>query len=78
VIRAVPGAEPATGLELELGPRLIRGDDPLLEEHLAELRDHWRALAARTAAAAPAESARFATRAAFVEAILAERGRPGA
>lgn len=62
VIRAVPGEEPARGLDLELGPRLVRGDDPLLAEHLAELERYYTALAAKTSASAPHEHARFVAR----------------
>lgn len=74
VIRAVPGAEPATGLDLDLGPRLLASDEPLLAEHLAELDGYFRGLADATAGRAPQEHARFSALAAHVRAWRLARG----
>ncbi len=74
VIRATPGAEPAEGLWLHYGPRLLAGDDPHLRAHLQHLRRWADGLASRTRDAAPARSARFRQHAAFLAARLAERG----
>ncbi|MEQ1504378.1 MAG: tRNA (adenine(22)-N(1))-methyltransferase TrmK [Myxococcota bacterium] len=75
VIRAVPGDEPATGLELAFGPRLLAGDDPLLVEHLRELHAHHAALAAATRHV-PHKHAGFSARVAFLAAALVARGIP--
>jgi tRNA A22 N-methylase len=72
VIRAVPGAEHAEDLDLALGPRLLSGDDPLLAEHLAELRRYYDGLAASVPALAP--RARFAALAARVALWQRRRG----
>lgn len=74
VVRAVPGREQAEGLWLELGPRLLEGDDPHLRAHLTHLRRWWSGLAVSTRARAPETHARFAARAAFVAERLEERG----
>jgi tRNA A22 N-methylase len=67
VMRVVPGDETATGYELAFGPRLLQSDDPLLLEHLTELREWNRALAERTALSAPDKSLEFSRRAQFLE-----------
>ncbi|MBN2800191.1 MAG: tRNA (adenine(22)-N(1))-methyltransferase TrmK [Deltaproteobacteria bacterium] len=53
VLRVVPGEEPATGLTLAVGPRLLSEGHPLLEAHLTQLLGHHRSLAAATAGVAP-------------------------
>lgn len=79
VIRAVPGDEPATGLKLAFGPRLLDDGDPLLDEHLAELEQYYAELAARTAAAGGARAsdahAGFVARAAFAADARRRRAR---
>jgi len=77
VLRAVPGRENATGLALELGPRLLEGDDPLLRAWMEHTHRYWGGLAARTAVAAPPVAARATRRAAFLEAHLCRRGWRG-
>jgi tRNA A22 N-methylase len=78
VLRAVPGRETAAGLALELGPRLLEGDDPLLRAWMEHTRSYWDGLAVRTAVAAPVVSGRAAERAAFLEECLRQRGWHGA
>jgi tRNA A22 N-methylase len=67
VIRVSPGQETATGYPLCFGPLLLRGEDPLLQEHLTELWRWHRGLAERTAVSAPDKSLEFAARARFLE-----------
>lgn len=55
VVRARPGTEPHTGLELEFGPRLPQ--DPLWPEHVRQLLGHWTNLAEATAGKAPEKHA---------------------
>ena len=66
VIRAVPGTEPATGLVLELGPRLLEGDHPLRSAWLEDRIAYWQGLADRTARVAPAIAAEAGARATFL------------
>lgn len=72
LIRAVPGQEPARGVDLELGPCLLAGDDPLLRPWAEDARQRWRHLAA-VASSDPVRSARFAARADRLAALCAER-----
>jgi tRNA (adenine22-N1)-methyltransferase len=74
VLRAVPGKEESSGLLLDHGPRLRERGDPLLRAHLDELLGWLEGVAAATATAAPAKSADFAARAAYVAAWRAEVG----
>lgn len=48
VIRAVPGEETATGVELDLGPRLVHTEDPWLVPHLEHTRRYWSTIAEAT------------------------------
>ena len=64
----------ASGLRLDHGPRLREGGDPLLRAHLEELVGWLQGLAAATAGPAPAKSADFAARAAYVAGWPAEVG----
>lgn len=73
VLRIVPGHEPATGLRLEHGPRLLEGDDPHLRPHLDREQRRYAHLAQASASDA-ARSADFARRAAFLASELARRG----
>ncbi len=41
IVRAFPGHEPAIGLELHYGPRLLESADPRLGAHLATARRRW-------------------------------------
>ena len=74
VLRAVPGLEPASGLHLEVGPRLLEGDDPLLRAHLEHQRAYWSRIAARTAEADPGVHSEAALRADFHDVVLRDRG----
>jgi tRNA A22 N-methylase len=69
VIRAMPGREPASGLSLDHGPRLLAGGDPWLAPHLHELVGYWSDLAARTASGAPEVAADARSRAAFLDGV---------
>lgn len=72
LIRAIPGQEQAQGVDLELGPCLLAGDDPLLRPWAEDGHRRWRHLA--TVASADNErSARFAARADRLAALCAER-----
>lgn len=66
VLRALPGEETASGLALELGPRLLEGDAPLRAAWLEDRIDYWAALARETAGVAAEVSARAAERARFL------------
>ena len=77
IIVAVRGREQATGLELEYGPKLLHGDDPLLRDHLAQLGGHLRRLVAQTAPS-PAAHAAHLERARFIEGVLARVDGRGA
>ena len=70
VLRAVPGDEPATGLALEFGPRLLASGDPLLAEHLAHQARWLQGIADATAEADPDKHAWASERAAFARAHL--------
>lgn len=74
VLRIEPGTNPETGLTLELGPRLLEGDDPYLRPHLEHLHRWYLGIATATAGRAPDKHAWSASRAAFVARQLAERG----
>lgn len=76
VLRAVSGHERATGLELELGPRLLAGEDPLLRAWMTHNQRYWSHLAARTAVVAPDVADRARERAAFLREHLERRGWP--
>ena len=71
VIRVEPGVETATGLALELGPRLLEGGDPLLAEHLQQLSGWYTGIAQSTANRAPPKHTWAAERAAFCNSELA-------
>ncbi len=70
VVRAVPGREAATGLVLELGPRLLDSADPHLRAHLEQLAGYWRSIAAKTATSAPGVHEEATERVAFLEARI--------
>lgn len=76
VIRALPGDEPATGLWLAFGPRLLEGDDPHLQAHLRHTWAHHDRVAATTKGKDAAVHAHHAERAAFLAERLRERGWP--
>lgn len=73
VIRVVSGREPAAGLALAFGPRLLEAGDPHLLDHARQLRAHWSRLAASIPAGVPkrAEADRWV---AWLDALIAERG----
>lgn len=72
LIRAVPGQEPARGVELELGPRLLEGDEPLLRAWAKDGRLRWHHLA-EVSSADSQRSARFAARADRLATLWAAR-----
>jgi len=74
VLRALPGDEVSTGLELELGPRLLAGADPHLRAHLEQLVGYWQHIADLTAAHAPAKHAAAGDRVRFLTEQLRRRG----
>lgn len=74
VLRAVPGDEPSGDLWLELGPRLLRGDDPLLRPFLVHSQGFYAGIASATAGAAPDKHAWATARADFLGERLLERG----
>lgn len=74
IVRAVPGEELATGARLELGPRLIEGEDPHLLPHLRQLRGYWAGIATRTADSAPDVAAMARARVAILDEELTRRG----
>lgn len=76
VLRAVPGRETAEGLALTLGPRLLEGDDPLLEAWLRHRHHHAAGVAHRTRGADPDAFEAADARRRFLEAHLQERGWP--
>lgn len=73
VIRAVPGKEAHTGLDLNFGPCLLKGDDPLLEEHLRQLHGYWSGLASKTERCAPAKASEFDRYASFLSQKIESR-----
>jgi tRNA (adenine22-N1)-methyltransferase len=73
VARVVPGIEEATGHRLRFGPRLLEGDDPLLEEHLTAERERCMRIAERTRDRDPTRHAEYASRVSFLGAILGGR-----
>ncbi|HHO52798.1 MAG TPA: hypothetical protein ENK18_18465 [Deltaproteobacteria bacterium] len=73
VIRATRGHEPATGPTLDFGPRLLRSDDPWLQDHLAQLLGYHQRLAEATAGRASALHDVATLRASFLAAQLASR-----
>ncbi len=73
VIRAVPGEEPSTGCDLDFGPCLLVGDDPLLEEHLRQLRGYWSGLAKKTQHCAPIKAEKFTRYASFLSQAIEHR-----
>lgn len=76
VIRVVPGQEQATGPRLELGPRLLQSDDPLLVPHLTQLLGHYRHTLSQISQHAPDKAAVLTARIALIVAVLAARGAP--
>ena len=74
VLRAVPGRETATGLRLELGPRLLEGHDPLLRPHLDQLQGWLDGIRRATAARAPDRHAWATERWAHLEDVRRTRG----
>jgi tRNA A22 N-methylase len=76
VIRVVPGAEPHTGLHLELGPQLLASDDPLLLDHLRQLIGHYSRIAVATRDTAADVHADASARVRFLEAELSRRSGP--
>lgn len=66
VLRAVPGTESASGLELFFGPRLLEGDDAHLEAHLRHHHGYWAHLAETTAGADPTKHVLSRERADFL------------
>ncbi|MCB9678393.1 MAG: tRNA (adenine(22)-N(1))-methyltransferase TrmK [Alphaproteobacteria bacterium] len=75
VVVAEPGAEPATGLALEYGPRLLEGHDPHVREHLAQLVGHLERLE-RQSRPSPSAHADHVRRLGFVRERLAALGTP--
>ncbi len=71
VIRAIPGVERATGVALELGPRLLVEGDPHLVAHLHQLLGHHRRIAAATSGRAPSIHSEAVARIAHLERALA-------
>lgn len=74
VIRCVPGSETSSALEVEVGPRLLESEDPLLRRHLLEVRGWWALIAQKTESAAPRRHLHASERVTFVDAQLALRG----
>jgi tRNA A22 N-methylase len=72
VLRAVPGDEPAVGLELAFGPRLREHGDPHLQASLTQQRARWAKVADDTRVAAPSVCADATARVAHLDAWLAE------
>ena len=72
VLRVVPGRETATGLWLDFGPVLLRGNAPHKPAHLAQLIGHYERLAHTTRHAAPAIHADMEARVVFLRERLAE------
>jgi tRNA (adenine22-N1)-methyltransferase len=66
VIRAVQGMEVASGLWLELGPRLLEEGPPELADHLSWLLTETDFLLGRIGAHAPDKAAALETRASFL------------
>ncbi len=67
VVRAVPGAEPSSGLALDFGPWLLEHGHIHLVAHLRQLAGHYGRIAASTEHAAPAVHRRAARCVAYVE-----------
>jgi tRNA (adenine22-N1)-methyltransferase len=76
ILRAVPGAETATGHTLAFGPVLLRSSDPFLREHLAELAGHYDRLAGAIGPSHPSLAESMQGKAAFLWGILG--GSPSA
>jgi tRNA A22 N-methylase len=76
VVRAVPGEESATGLELAYGPRLLTTGDPWLVPHLEHHRAFQESLAEQVGPRAPRVREAARERAAFLARALA-RWRDG-
>lgn len=74
VIRAVPGTETTTGLELAYGPLLLQGGDPHLLAHLRHHRQVARDLLAAVGDKAPEVAATQRERIAFLDAALTRLG----
>jgi tRNA A22 N-methylase len=73
VILAAPGAETAEGLELEYGPRLLGGDDPLLQLHLRQLLGWLDGVLEQTRGRDVARRADWEVRRAFLAGVLKRR-----
>lgn len=74
VLHIEPGSNNAEGLWLELGPVLLRGDDPNLRAHLTHLARWYAGIAHATDGRADEKHVWAAQRAAFVRERLGERG----
>lgn len=73
VVRAVPGAEPAVGLPLFYGPRLLASADPHLRPHLERQLAIETSIAATTAGRDPVAHATALGRVSFLRERLAAR-----
>jgi tRNA A22 N-methylase len=71
VVVAAPGVEPASGWELEYGPRLLTDGDPWLAAHLAELEAWLAGLLRATEGREVPRRAEWEERLAFVRAARA-------
>jgi tRNA A22 N-methylase len=74
VLHIEPGVNEATGLWLELGPVLLRSEDPHLRAHLRHLFNWYGGIATATAGKAQEKHTWAAERATFVSERLQERG----
>jgi tRNA A22 N-methylase len=74
LLRAVPGTETSAGHELDFGPRLLEGDDPLLREHLTTELARWHHMARVTSGHAHTKHAEAMANIAFLHGVLEERG----
>lgn len=72
--RVRPGDEPASGLWLTFGPRLLRAGHPLLRDHLEELRGYYAKLANQTAHHDEAVHQRYAAYVTFLDERLHDLG----
>jgi tRNA A22 N-methylase len=73
VLRVVEGHEESSGLWLEHGPRLLRGDDPLLEAHLEQLIGHYGRIVADTRGRAAEVCDDAEARIRFLQGVLERR-----
>ena len=77
ILRVIPGREAATGLVLDVGPRLLEQGHPLLIAHLTQLLGHHRRLAEVTRPHDAGKHSRFQSMADFLAAQLSERRGSG-